>query len=147
MMPLWIGFSVHGRIYFQFRRLWFRCIMKWTRNALCVAIKDSPVLRILKLFNSKHTIFSSPIVINHIGTTVTIPPRPPVTSTSSKPFQSWPVNHLVVLISHISITHFFTAQEIQSREWEKNNKEQTNNKAWVNSSVRRLSCDTAFPVD
>ena len=57
-----------------------------------------------------------------------------------KPFQSWPVNHLVVPIgvSHISLW----LQEIQSREWEKRTKNKRTIWAWVNSSARRSSCDT-----
>ena len=51
------------------------------------------------------------------------------------------MNHLEVPIgvSHISSR----LQEIQSREWEK--KEQTNNKAWVNSSARRASLWHCIP--
>ena len=50
-------------------------------------------------------------------------------------FKSWPVIHLVVPIevSHISLW----PQEIQPREWEKKNKEQTNNMAWVNSKCKK----------
>ena len=56
---------------------------------------------------------------------VTIPPRP-------SPNTSTPLNHFNLAGessggSDRGITRFFTAQEIQSREWEKMNKEQTNN--------------------
>ena len=45
------------------------------------------------------------------------------------------------------ITHFFTAQEIQPREWEKKNKEQMNNKGLGQLKVQeRELCNTAFPV-
>ena len=46
-------------------------------------------------------------------------------------------NHLVVPIgaSHISLW----PQEIQSREWEKKNKEQTNNMVWVGSKCKKRS--------
>ena len=73
---------------------------------------------------------------------MTIPPRPPLHQLL-QPISILTGDHLVVPIgvSHIS----FWLQEIQSREWEKK-KEQMNNKAWVNSTARRLSCDTAFPV-
>ena len=77
--------------------------------------------------------------------TVTIPPHPP-------PLHQLLRNNFNLAcesssVSDRGIAHFFTAQEILSREWEKKNKEQMNNKAWVNSSARRLSCDTAFPLD
>ena len=58
------------------------------------------------------------------------PLGPSNTSTSSKPFGRWSSSG-----SDWGIAHFFTAQEIQSREWEKKNK-RTN--AWVNSSARRV---------
>ena len=69
---------------------------------------------------------------------MTIPSLPPEYINFFKPFQ--------VLASESSsgsdrsIVHFFTAQEIQSREWETKNKRTIC--AWVNSSERRLSCDT-----
>ena len=71
---------------------------------------------------------------------VTIPTRPPCCIDFFKTIQSWPVNHLVVPIgvSHISSW----LQEIQSREWEKITKNKRTIWAWVNSSARRLSCDT-----
>ena len=67
------------------------------------------------------------------------PLGPPDTSTSLNHFNlgRWSSSG-----SDRGITHFFTAQELQSSEWEKKNKEQTNNKALANSSARRLSCDT-----
>ena len=68
---------------------------------------------------------SAPVLINFFDT---IPSCPVITSDSDR-----------------GITHFFTAQEIQSREWKEKNKEQTNKRtiwAWVNSRASRLSCDT-----
>ena len=61
----------------------------------------------------------------------------PVTSTSLNHFNlgRWSSSG-----SDKGITHFFMATEIQSREWEKKNKRTI--WAWVNSSARRLSCDT-----
>ena len=57
---------------------------------------------------------------------------------------SWPVIHLVV---PTGVSHFFTAQEIQPKEWEKKNKEQTNNKGFGQLKVQEgWFCDTAFPV-
>ena len=58
---------------------------------------------------------------------------------------SWPVIHLVVPIgvSHISLW----PQEIQSREWEKKNKEQTDNKGLGQLKLQEGEfCNTAFPV-
>ena len=54
-----------------------------------------------------------------------------------KPSQSWLVNHLVVpiAVSHISLW----PQKMQSREWEKKNKEQTNNMASVSSKCKKRS--------
>ena len=74
------------------------------------------------------------------GTSVTIPLRSPEYVNFFEPFQPWPVIHLVVPIgvSHISSW----LQEIQSREWEKRAKNKRTIWAWVNSSARRLSCDT-----
>ena len=59
---------------------------------------------------------------------MTIPPRPSVLINFFETILSWPVIHLVVSIgvSHISLW----PQEIQPREWEKKNKEQTNNKGF-----------------
>ena len=64
---------------------------------------------------------------------MTIPTQPSETSTSLNNFNlgRWSSSG-----SDRAITHFFTAQEIQSREWEKKNKEPT--RAWVNSSARRV---------
>ena len=54
------------------------------------------------------------------------------------------MHHLVVPIgvSHISLW----PQEIQSREWEKRTKNKRTIWAWVNSSARRLSCDTLHSI-
>ena len=70
----------------------------------------------------------------------TIPPRPPVYINFFKPFQVLAGDHLVVPtgVSHISLW----LQEIQSREWEKRTKNKRTIWAWVNSSARRLSCDS-----
>ena len=56
------------------------------------------------------------------------PSRPPVFINFFETILSWPVIHLVVPngVSHISLW----PQEIQPREWEKKNKEQTNNKGF-----------------
>ena len=80
------------------------------------------------------------LVLRVITIIVTIPALSPVTSTSLNHFKPWPVNHLVVPIgvSHISSW----LQEIQSREWEKRTKNERTIWFWVNSSARRLSCDT-----
>ena len=49
--------------------------------------------------------------------------------------------------SYTGITHFFTAQVIQHREWEKKNKEQTNNKGLGQLKVQEgLFRDSVFPV-
>ena len=74
---------------------------------------------------------------------MTIPPRPTQYINFFKPFQ--------ILVSESSgfdrsIAHFFTAQEIQSREWEKRTKNKRTIWAWVNSSARRLSCDTVHTL-
>ena len=55
------------------------------------------------------------------------PSRPPYINFFER-ILSWPVNHLVVSagVFHIS----FWPQEIQPREWEKKNKEQTNNEGF-----------------
>ena len=74
---------------------------------------------------------------------VTMPPRPPRIHQLLR--NHFNLGRWSSSGSDRSIAHFFTAQEIQSRDWEEKNKEQT--RAWVNSSARRLSCDTAFPVD
>ena len=58
---------------------------------------------------------------------------------------SWPVIHLVVSagVFHISLW----PQEIQPREWEKKNNEQTNNKGLGQLKVQEGEfCNTAFPV-
>ena len=57
-----------------------------------------------------------------------------------KPFQVLVGDHLVVS-TEVS-QYFFTAQEIQSREWEERTKNKRSIWAWVNSSARRLCCDT-----
>ena len=69
-----------------------------------------------------------------------MPLRPPEYIKFFKPFQSWPVNNLVVPIgvSHISSW----LQEIQSREWEKRTKNKRTIWACINSRARWLSCDT-----
>ena len=57
---------------------------------------------------------------------------------------SWPVIRVVLIwVSHIS----FWPQEIQLREWEKKNKEQTNNKGVGQLKVQEGEfCNTAFPM-
>ena len=66
-------------------------------------------------------------------------PPPPNTSISLNHFNlgRWSSSG-----SDRGITHFFMATEIQSREREKKRKDKQTICAWVNSSARRLSCDT-----
>ena len=68
------------------------------------------------------------------------PPRPPEYINFFKPFQSWPVTHLVVPIgvSHISLRH----KKYSRGSGRKRTKNKRTIWAWVNSSARRLSCDT-----
>ena len=72
--------------------------------------------------------------------TVTIPARPPEYINFFKPFQTWPVNHQVVPIgvSHISLRH----KKYNQGSGRKRTKNKRTIWAWVNSSSRRLSCDT-----
>ena len=71
---------------------------------------------------------------------VIIPPRPPEYINLFKPFQSWPVNHLVVPIgvSRISLRH----KKYNQGSGRKRTKNKRTIWAWVNSSARRLSCVT-----
>ena len=72
-------------------------------------------------------------------------PPPPALIKFFETILSWPVNYLVVPIgaSHISLW----PPEIQTKEWEKKNKEQTNNMGLGQLKVQEGEfCNTTFPV-
>ena len=71
---------------------------------------------------------------------MTIPTRPPLHQLLRNNFTSWSV---ILLVIPIGVSHISSwLQGKQSREWEKRTKNKRAIWAWVNSSARRLSCDT-----
>ena len=52
---------------FLFRKVSFQCNMKWAQKALCIAITDSPVLKINLKANTCNAPIQARIITDHIG--------------------------------------------------------------------------------
>ena len=103
-------------------------------SCLCLLVRNSvsfPLERSMQFF------FFSCLFASYC---VTIPLRPLECINFFETFQTWPLNHLVVPIgvSHISLRH----KKYNQRSGRKRTKNKRTIRVWVNSSARRLSCDT-----